>query len=396
MESTLRFVFLGLSITSSWGTGHATTYRGLVNALVRRGHEVLFLERDVPWYARHRDVTALPGARVALYASYDELKRRFATRIRTADVVIVGSYVPEGEKVGRWVRATAQGLVAFYDIDTPVTLALLESDRCEYLSRQLLRAYDLYLSFSGGPALQRLDRLGARLARPLYCAVDAAQYLPARIPAHWDLGYLGTYAPDRQAALETLLLRVAERSPDGRFVVGGPLYPPDVQWPANVERTEHVPPAEHSRFYGRQRFTLNLTRGDMRRLGYSPSVRLFEAAACGAAILTDDWEGLEDFFTPGLEVVCVRTGRDVMEALHDMSDAERQAFGLAARARVLGAHTSDDRARTLEAYALELLGVREAASPEPRRADGRRRRQAERVRPQAGTGRSATDKDLIA
>ena len=367
-----------------------------MNALVRRGHDVLFLERDVPWYARHRDVTALPGARVALYASFDELKRRFATRVRTADLVIVGSYVPEGEKVGRWVRAIAQGLVAFYDIDTPVTLALLESDRCEYLSRRLLPTYDLYLSFSGGPALRRLDRLGARLARPLYCAVDTSQYLPARIPARWDLGYLGTYAPDRQASLEALLLRVAERSPCRRFVVGGPLYPPDVQWPANVERTEHVPPAEHSRFYGQQRFTLNLTRGDMRRLGYSPSVRLFEAAACGAAILTDDWEGLDEFFTPGVDVVRVRTGRDVQEVLHDMTDAERQAFGRAARARVLAAHTADDRARTLEEYAQELLGLRAPAATGSRRAGGRRRREAMRLRTRTGAGGLTADKDLIA
>jgi len=399
MQPTLRFVFLGLSITSSWGNGHATTYRGLVAALARRGHEVLFLERDAPWYARHRDLTKLAGARVELYGSVVDLRRRFTREIRRAHVVVVGSYVPEGRRVGRWVRAAARGLVAFYDIDTPVTLAALETDRCAYLSRRLLAAYDLYLSFSGGPALCRLDRLGARMPRPLYCAVDPAQYLPSGGPAAWDLGYLGTYAADRQPAHESLLLRVADGWADGRFVVGGPLYPPDIRWPANVERTEHVPPADHSRFYGRQRFTLNLTRGDMRRLGHSPSVRLFEAAACGAAILTDDWDGLDEFFTPGVDLIRVRTARDVVEALRDMPEERRAALGRSARARVLASHTADDRARSLEEYAFELLearlGATQAAETFRRRS---RRRSQPPARPRVVAARrpATTDKDLTA
>ena len=398
MLDNLRFVFLGLSITSSWGNGHATTYRGLVNALVRRGHEVLFLERDVPWYASHRDLSGIAGARVELYESVADLQGRFARDIQLADVVIVGSFVPDGQAVGQWVRQAALGLVAFYDIDTPVTLAALEADRCAYLSRRQLPFYDLYLSFTGGPALRRLARLGARAVRPLYCAVDPAQHAPVTEETRWDLGYLGTYAPDRQPSLEALLIRVAERWPAGRFVVAGPLYPESVEWPANVTRIDHVAPGDHSRFYGGQRFALNLTRADMRRLGYSPSVRLFEAAACGAAILTDDWDGLDTFFEPGREILRVRSARDVERAILETPEAERAALGHAARARVLSAHTASHRAEALEEYASELLGIAVSATPSDMVAprSGRQRDGATRLHAGRGVLRAGDKKDLTA
>ena len=137
----MRIVFLGLSITSSWGNGHATTYRGLVRALWARGHDVLFLERDVPWYAANRDLPRPPYGRTELYASLEDLKRRFAGDVGDADFVIVGSYVPEGVAVGEWVMATARGATAFYDIDTPVTLAKLEQGDTEYLTPELIPRY---------------------------------------------------------------------------------------------------------------------------------------------------------------------------------------------------------------------------------------------------------------
>ena len=357
MPQRIRFAVLGLSITSSWGNGHATTYRALLQALARRGHEVIFLERDREWYAAHRDLGSLPGVDVALYRSVEDL-HRFAGPIRAADVVIIGSFVPDGREIARTVRRWTGGLLAFYDIDTPVTLAALEDgDRCEYLSRALLADYDLYLSFTGGPALSRLTRIGARVARPLYCGVEPAEYRPVDTMPAWDLGYLGTYAADRQPALERLLLQVARQWSKGRFVVGGPLYPPDLVWPPNVERREHVAPGDHRLFYGRQRFTLNLTRADMRRLGYSPSVRLFEAAACGAAILTDNWAGLEEFFEPGREIVRVRTATEVRTLLADCSEPARAALGRRARQRVLASHTAAQRAATLEGYVQELTGT---------------------------------------
>jgi spore maturation protein CgeB len=355
-DARLKLVFLGLSITSSWGNGHATTYRGLLTALARRGHEVTFLERDTPWYASKRDLHSHTGVRIELYDSLSDLRRLFSELVRGADMTVVGSYVPEGRDVGDWVADHADGRIAFYDIDTPITAAALETDACEYLGREQLSRYDLYFSFTGGPVLDRLIRLGARAAVPLYCAADASEYRPVDLRPEWDLGYLGTYAPDRQPALETCLLDVARQWPEGRFVVAGPLYPSHISWPANVTRLEHVPPGEHCAFYGRQRATLNLTRSDMRRLGYSPSVRLFEAAACGTAILTDDWEGLETFFTRGYEVMPVHSTETVLSMLRNRASDRLSQLGARARRRVLADHTADHRARSFEEAVRALSG----------------------------------------
>jgi spore maturation protein CgeB len=350
-QPPMTIVILGLSITSSWGNGHATTYRSLVRELAARGHEVHFLERDVPWYADNRDVTQLPHARISLYKSVDELTSRFASLVSDADVVIVGSYVPDGIVVGRWVTETAEGLTAFYDIDTPVTLAALDAGTCEYLSVSLIPQYGMYLSFTGGPTLDRIEReLGSPCARPLYCSVDPELYTPEPRCQRWTLGYMGTYSDDRQPGLERLLIQPARRDPSLRFVVAGPQYPRQIEWPANVERIEHLGPAQHRGFYNACGFTLNLTRRDMTAAGWSPSVRLFEAAACGVPILSDPWEGLAELFEPGREVLIVRDTDDVMRALRRPDGKD---IGHRARARVLAAHTAAHRAAALEQYVRE-------------------------------------------
>lgn len=355
MHSPLRIVILGLSVTSSWGNGHATTYRGLMRELSARGHKVLFLERDVRWYAANRDLRAVPYARIELYSSLQELRGRFAGEVRNADVVIVGSYVPEGVAVGEWVTTTARGVTAFYDIDTPVTLAKLTCGDTEYLSPALVRRYHLYLSFTGGPTLDRLaQQYRAPRVRALYCAVDPQLYYPEPCEERWELGYLGTYSPDRQPAIEALLVEPARRWERGRFVVAGPQYPPTIAWPVNVQHIEHLPPAEHRAFYNAQRFTLNITRADMVRAGYSPSIRLFEAAACATPIMSDYWEGLERFFTPEKEILLVRTPQETLCYLRELPEAERLALGWQARARVLAEHTASHRAAELEAYIRDL------------------------------------------
>jgi spore maturation protein CgeB len=352
----LRIVIVGLSITSSWGNGHATTYRGLVRELTARGHDVLFLERDVEWYANNRDMPRPPHGRTVLYKDLAELKRRFAGEIEEADLVIVGSYVPEGTEVGEWVTRTARGLTAFYDIDTPVTLAKLARGEDEYLSAALIQQYQLYLSFTGGPTLERLEQeYGASMARPLYCSVDPALYFPERTTVRWDLGYMGTYSDDRQPALDRLLLQPAREWPQGRFTVAGPQYPDSIRWPRNVRRIEHLPPSRHRRFYTAQRFTLNLTRADMIAAGFSPSVRLFEAAACGTAIVSDYWDGIETLFEPGREILIARSATDVLKSVRDLPEQDRLELGQRARARVLSEHTAAHRAAELEGYALEAL-----------------------------------------
>jgi spore maturation protein CgeB len=349
----MQIVVLGLSITSSWGNGHAVTYRTLLRALRQRGHDVLFLERDVPWYASQRDASGTGE----LYASLDDLRERFADAIRTADLVVVGSYVPDGPEVASWVLETARGTTAFYDIDTPVTLAKLAAGDGEYLTPELVPQFDVYFSFTGGPTLERLeDEWGARHAVALYCAADPELYFPEPRERRWALGYLGTYSDDRQPTVEELLVEPARLRPADSFVVAGPQYPPELRWPANVERLDHVAPLEHRSFYAQQGLTLNVTRADMVAAGWAPSVRLFEAAACAVPVVSDWWEGLDELFEPGEEIVIVRNADDVLAAL-ELSDAERRAIGERARARVLAEHTPALRAATVE-EATAAVGAR--------------------------------------
>jgi spore maturation protein CgeB len=352
----MRIVLLGLSITSSWGNGHATNYRALVRALSGRGHDVLFLERDVPWYAAHRDLPRPPWGTTRLYGSLDELRGEHEAAVRHADLVVVGSYVPDGVAVGEWVVETASGLAAFYDIDTPVTLAKLARGDHEYLTPQLVRDYRLYLSFTGGPTLRRIEReLGSPCARAFHCLVDPDAYPVLDVAPRWDLGYLGTYSADRQPALERLLLEPARRDPALRCVVAGPQYPDAIDWPANVERIEHLPPAEHAAFYAAQRFALNVTRADMLVAGWSPSVRLFEAAACAVPVISDPWEGLETFFEPATEIVVASDGADVRRALAAIDQPRRRAIGRRARRRVLAEHTATHRAIELEDHVMAAV-----------------------------------------
>jgi spore maturation protein CgeB len=345
----MNVVILGLSITSSWGNGHATNYRALTRALVERGHDVLFLERETPWYHDNRDLAVPPWGTTSLYESVRELRERFEPALRASDLVLVGSYVPEGVAVAEWALVTAGGAVAFWDIDTPVTVARLELREEEYLTRALVPRFDLYLSFTGGPLLERIVRdFGARRTSPFYCMADPDVHRPLDEDERWLLGYLGTYSPDRQPALESLLLEPARALTRDSFVVAGSSYPLP-SWPANVERIEHLPPAEHAAFYARQRFTLNLTRAAMIRAGWSPSVRLFEAALCATPIVSDRWDGLDSFFRIGAEILVASSGAEVADVIGRTSGPEARSIGLAARARVLAEHTPDRRVDQLEA-----------------------------------------------
>jgi spore maturation protein CgeB len=357
----VKLVVLGLSLSSSWGNGHATTYRALLKAFAARGHEVTFLERDVPWYAgENRDLQHPDFCRLAFYKDLAGLER-WRPVTAAADAVIVGSYVPEGVAVGRWAQAAATGPVGFYDIDTPVTLAKLARGDFEYLSPELIPRYDVYLSFTGGPTLRFIEsRYGSPAARPLYCSVDAGAYRPVPAERRWDLSYLGTYSPDRQPTLERLLIEPARARPDLRFAVAGPQYPDDIDWPENVERLEHVPPADHPEFYAASRFALNVTRADMIAAGYSPSVRLFEAAACGVPIISDLWDGIDALFAPGEEILLADSPAAVLAALDAPDDRQRDSIAKAARARVLAEHTAPHRAVELERWLEEARARRRA------------------------------------
>ncbi|WP_375267998.1 bifunctional glycosyltransferase/UDP-glucuronate decarboxylase [Phenylobacterium sp.] len=354
MSRRLKIVVLGLSLSSSWGNGHATTYRSLLKALAARGHEILFLERNVPWYAENRDLTNPDYCWLAFYEDLAGLER-WRREVASADAVIVGSFTPEGVAVGRWAMEAASGPVAFYDIDTPVTLGKLFRGDVEYLAPEQVAQYDLYLSFTGGPTLTRLERdYGSPAARALYCSADAEIYQPTGAARRWDLSYLGTYSPDRQPVLDRLLLQAARAAPELNFCVAGPQYPRDIEWPANVERLEHVAPADHPDFYSASRFTLNVTRADMVAAGYAPSVRLFEAGACGCPIISDVWTGLDTLFRPEEEIVLAETAEDTLAALRAGDDV-RAGLAEGARRRVLDAHTSHHRAETLETELLAAI-----------------------------------------
>jgi spore maturation protein CgeB len=362
----LSIVVIGLSVTSSWGNGHATTYRALIEALARRGHRVTFLERDVPWYRDHRDLTKPSAWTVELYQSSKDVPRRFGKLIRDADLVIIGSYVPDGIALAEWTTTHARGVTAFYDIDTPVTLARLEQG-LDYLSAAMIPRFDLYLSFSGGPVPGMIEQgYGSPLARVLYCSADAEIYAPTQAQPKWAIGYLGTYSEDRQPVLDQLLLAPARTLSSDQFVVAGAQYPDDIAWPANVARIEHLSPKQHPEFYAAQRFTLNATRADMKALGFSPSVRLFEAAACGTPVISDRWPGIETIFAPSKEILLATSPREVVEILRDMPEEQRRTIAHNARRRVLADHTPDHRARQLETYYAEAAARRRRkTAPQP-------------------------------
>lgn len=369
MSGRLRVVVIGLSLSSSWGNGHATTYRALLGAFAKLGHDIVFLEQDQAWYADHRDLAKPDFCRLYFYRDLARLQA-FRRLIAEADAVIVGSYVANGAALGRWVRGFRRGVTAFYDIDTPVTLAKLERGECDYLAPDLIPFYDPYLSFSGGPALKTLEeRYGAPAARALYCTADETFYRPLALPPRFDLGYLGTYSADRQPALERLLIETARRAPHLSFVVAGPQFPDAIAWPDNVARFQHVGPADHPAFYASCRFCLNVTRADMARLGFSPSVRLFEAAACASPIISDRWPGIESLFAPRREILLADKTEEALAILLQMSEADRRALGKAARRRLLGVHRASHRAQELERHLIEALDrAREGASGRARLA----------------------------
>ena len=348
----MKIVVFGLTVTSSWGNGHATTYRSLLKALHRRGHQILFIEQDVEWYRSNRDLPEPSFCTVAHYDTWAESAAGLLAASLDADVIVIGSYFPDSIAATQALLERVRCPILFYDIDTPITLTQLRTGTGpDYLDPALIPHYAAYLSFTGGPVLRELEQsFGARRALPFFCSVDPELYQPkpVREAFRCDLSYLGTYAPDRQPKLLHLLDEPAAMLPASRFLVAGPQYPADTIFQPNVEQITHIPPPDHPAFYSSSRFTLNLTRDDMVAAGYSPSVRLFEASACGAAILSDPWPGLADFLTPGEEILLPSGPQEVAELLTHTSDAERVRLGRRARERILAEHTADHRAAQFE------------------------------------------------
>jgi spore maturation protein CgeB len=363
----VKIVVFGLAVSSSWGNGHATLWRGLCAALAKRGHRVVFFERDVPYYAAHRDLRELPGGgQLVLYGDWDGTRRRAARELAGADVGMVTSYCPDAVPASRLVLDSHAPLRCFYDLDAPVTLARLRGGQpVDYIGPRGLADFDLVLSYTGGRTLAALQReLGARRVEPLYGSVDPERHRPAPPDARYraDLSYLGTYGADRARVLRELFAEPARLRPALRFVVGGSMYDSGFAWQPNIYFVSHVPPADHPAFYCSTKITLNATRDAMAEMGYCPSGRLFEAAACGSPILSDSWEGIDAFFEPGKEILIAERAEDTVAAL-DRSAEDLARIARAARERTLEEHTAEVRVRELEGILGGEAGVCGARGP---------------------------------
>ncbi len=372
----MKITIFGLTLSSSWGNGHATPYRAILRALAGVGHEITFFEKDVPYYAQHRDFAECDYCELNLYDQWENCRRNALATAAQSDIVMMASYCPEGAQIADEVLGLEQPLVVYYDLDAPVTLAKLRAgEPVDYIRAGQLREFDLVLSWTGGRALEELRAdWGVELARPLYGCVDPDVYRRqnGRDEFRCALSYMGTFARDRQDKLDALFLEPSRRRPDLHFVLAGSLYPWEWRWGPNVTKMEHVVPADHSSLYSSSRCTLNITRADMVASGYCPSGRFFEAAACATPIISDWFDGLDQFFTPGEQIFIAHSSDDTLRALN-RDDAELRRMGQRARERTLDEHTGEHRAR-------EFLGYCEEAWCRVNREDCRRPAQAEGFR----------------
>ena len=347
----MNIVIFGLTVSSSWGNGHATLWRGLCKHLTREGHGVVFFERDVPYYADTRALSELPGGGLVLYPKWEIIKHPACNALRDADAAIVTSYCPDGQGAAAMMLDQPGLLKIFYDLDTPVTLAQLrDGAELSYIGPDGLSRFDLVLSFTGGPRLMEEygRKLRARRIEPLYGHVDPDIHRPVSARPHYlsDLSYLGTYSADRQQTLENLFVQPARERRNRRFLIGGAQYPHDFPWSPNIHFVRHLPPAEHASFFASSRLTLNVTRQAMAEMGWCPSGRLFEAAACGTPIISDRWDGMEAFFQPGEEILLADNAADVLAAL-SRDDNDLRLIARRARERTLDEHSSAKRAMEL-------------------------------------------------
>jgi spore maturation protein CgeB len=360
----VNFVIFGLTISSAWANGHATPWRALLRGLRQQGHTATFFERDVAYYAERRDLAAPDFCQLVLYPDWQSVLATARAALASADVAIVTSYCPDGLAACQLVLDTPGPLHVFYDMDTPVTIAALERDGvavasgAHYLTPELIPEFDLYLSFSGGPQLECVrGRWGAQHTAPLYGSVDPDLHAPVADPPNefrCAMGYLGTYAADRQPALDRLLVEPARRRPHSQFLVVGSLYPEEVEWPANVRTLAHLEPPKHPAFYSANRITLSVSRQAMLDWGYTPSGRLFEATSCGTPLVSDPFPGIEEFFMPGEEILVAETTQQALGAL-ELSDSELARIAAGGRARTLAEHTGTARARQLTAACEAVL-----------------------------------------
>ena len=349
----MNIAFFGSSLLSAYWNGAATYYRGMIRALAQRGHLVTFYEPDAYERQAHRDIDPPNWARSVVYANEPDAMRFCLGQARGADVIIkasgVGVFDAELE-AGVLEQKRASNLVLFWDVDAPATLERVQSDVADPF-RALIPRYDAILTYGGGaPVQDAYAMLGARACVPIYNALDEATHHPVARDERFAgaLGFLGNRLPDREARVEEFFWKPASQCEPETFLLGGAGWD-DHACGANTKYLGHVYTRDHNAFHLTPRLALNISRDSMARFGFSPATRVFEATGAGACLISDWWEGIEQFFEPGSEILVARSGEEVAAFVREIDEAHARRIGDAALRRALGEHTYAQRAGAFEA-----------------------------------------------
>ena len=355
----MKIAFFGSSIVSAYWNGAATYYRGIVKALNRMGHEVIFYEPDIYERQQHRDLEDPDYCRVVVYEKDEEILRNLLKQASEADVIIKASGVGAfDEFLEREVAALKKDnkIVIFWDVDAPATLDRIEQDPQDPFN-DLIPKYDLVLTYGGGePVIAAYKRNGARKCVPIYNALDLDTHFPveAEDKSQGCIAFLGNRLPDREERVEEFFIRPAEMHTDKTFLLDGSGWG-DKPLPPNIKYLGHVYTNEHNAFNCTPMAVLNISRDSMAKYGYSPATRVFEAAGAGACIITDHWEGIEYFFEPGSEILVVKNGEEVDKLLSELTPERAREIGMGAYKKVRSAHTYGHRADLLQSLIEETF-----------------------------------------
>ncbi|MFL5860952.1 MAG: glycosyltransferase [Solirubrobacteraceae bacterium] len=358
MTEGLQFAFFGSSLVSAYWNGACTYYRGLIRALHARGHRVTFYEPHAYERQEHRDIPDPPYADVVVYEpDTADAVRALVSDAAAADVVVKTSGVGVYDDVleAAVLERSDAALRVFWDVDAPATLGRMEANPGDSL-RALIPEYDLVLTYGGGsPVIERYEALGARHCVPVYNALDPDTHHPVPGDPRYaaDLTLLANRLPDRERRIGTFFFNPARARPELSFLLGGNGWC-DVAV-ANVRCLGHVPPGDHNAVNCSARAVLNVSRDGMAANGFSPATRVFEVAGAAACLISDAWEGVEEFFTPDSEILVADDGDEVAALLDDLAPERARRIGEAARERALSEHTYAQRAELVEGVVAEML-----------------------------------------
>ena len=358
----MKIFAFGSSIVSSYWNGAATYYRGCYKYLARRGYDITFAEPDAYGRQQHRDTDNFSYVRSLVYQPTVDLDRMLKIAAE-ADIVVKHSGIGVDDAIleARVPAECGQNAMTFiWDVDAPATIYRMRGDEDDAL-RHATPGYDAILTYGGGPkARDGFLEFGARAYYSMYNGLDPETHFPVEPDAELacDLAFLGNRLPDREARVEELFLRAAELAPQQRFLLGGEGWG-DKAMPANVRYVGHVPTADHNRVNCSAGMVLNINRASMADFGFSPPTRVFEVAGAGTCLLCDDWPGIDDCFSPGTEILVVRTGQDVAAAMQRHDTAARKQIGQRFHERGLRDHTYAQRAAQADFAFRECLARRQ-------------------------------------